>query len=256
MSKPTLLDLYLAHHGKVAQKWEAYFGVYERAFAALREAPVSLLEIGVQNGGSLELWGKYFASARLILGCDIDQRVAALIFEDPRIDVVAADVNSEFAYNDIVSLSPQFDIIIDDGSHHSRDVVATFERYFPLLAPGGVYVIEDLHTSYWPKYGGGVEEQRSSVAFLKLLADLIHREFWREQDNAAARAFFPSGAPGYLGDGTLESVEFANSMAVLRRAARPHGLGKPVIAGDEALIAPDMLEVRAAQAAGTPVAPR
>jgi len=256
MSRPSLKELYLAHEAKVAQKWEAYFGVYERVLAPLRDAQINLLEIGVQNGGSLEIWAKYFASAKVILGCDINQRVAALVFDDPRIDVVAADANSEFAYQDIVSLCPRFDLIIDDGSHHSRDVVASLLRYFPMLAPGGLYIIEDLHTSYWDKYGGGVAAERSSVAFLKTLADLIHAEFWKDQDSAAARAFFPEGAPDYLRNGILESVEIANSMAVLRRAARPAGLGKAVIAGKEALIAPSLLEVRERQAAGVIVTPQ
>src|SRR5437764_1227510 len=94
MPKPTLKSLYLAHTGKVSDKWDAYFGIYDRVFAPYRDQPVALLEIGVQNGGSLELWARYFEAATVIIGCDIDQRCAALQFEDQRIDVVAANANS------------------------------------------------------------------------------------------------------------------------------------------------------------------
>ena len=61
----------------------------------------------------------------------------------------------------------------------------------------------------------------------QLEADLIHAEFWKDQDSAAARAFFPEGVPEYLRNGVLESVEIANSMAVLRRAAHPAGSSAP-----------------------------
>ncbi|HXC38698.1 MAG TPA: class I SAM-dependent methyltransferase [Burkholderiales bacterium] len=249
MPKPGLMELYLSHRGKVSDKWEAYFGIYDRVFAGLRDAPVRLLEIGVQNGGSLELWARYFESARLILGCDVDQRCAALQYDDDRIDVVAADVNSSFAYDDIRSLSERFDIIIDDGSHRSRDIIKALLRYFPLLEPGGLFVIEDLHAVYGGSHEGGPPGAYSAMDFLKLLADLVNADFWRNDlpvANLLERYLSGAEPPAFLSDGSIESIEFSNSMAVIRRRAGPamQGCGRRVIVGQEAMIAPAVLALR------------
>ena len=71
MAKKTLKQLYGEHKGKVSDKWFSYLSEYERIFASYREMPLRLLEIGVQNGGSLEIWSKYFHKAEKLLGCDI-----------------------------------------------------------------------------------------------------------------------------------------------------------------------------------------
>src|SRR5207302_204933 len=94
----TLQALYAAHTGKISDKWSLYLSEYERLFAAYRQRPIRLLEIGIQNGGSLELWAKYFEAAEAIVGCDIDPRCADLRFCDPRISVLVADANSTLGY--------------------------------------------------------------------------------------------------------------------------------------------------------------
>ena len=73
----SLRDLYSTHSGKVSDKWSTYLDEYERIFSEYRDKPVRLLEIGVQNGGSLEIWRQYFPNAELILGCVIYTRPAA-----------------------------------------------------------------------------------------------------------------------------------------------------------------------------------
>src|SRR5262245_6318262 len=87
----TFRDLFEAHEGKSSDKWELYLGVYETLFAPLREKPITLLEIGVQNGGSLEIWGEYFRNATAIVGVDINPQCPSLRFEDKRISVVCGD---------------------------------------------------------------------------------------------------------------------------------------------------------------------
>lgn len=60
-----------------------------------------------------------------------------------------------------------FDIIIDDGSHVSSDIIRTFALYFPKLKSGGTYIIEDLHASYWESHQGALNYSFSSIEFLK-----------------------------------------------------------------------------------------
>src|SRR5262245_13536106 len=92
-----LQELYASHDGKVSDKWELYLHVYDEMLNSRRDQPCRLLEIGVQNGGSLELWAKYLPRAQVIVGCDIDPECAGLFFDDPRIKLIVADINSEHA---------------------------------------------------------------------------------------------------------------------------------------------------------------
>ncbi len=172
--KKTLKQLYATHRGKVSDKWSSYLPEYQRIFAEYRDKPVRLLEIGVQNGGSLEIWSQYFPNARKIVGCDIDSACAQLIYDDPRIAVVIGDANSDATQEAILGHAAAFHIIIDDGSHRSSDVVKSFARYFPRLAYGGVFIAEDLHCSYWREYEGGLYDPFSSITFFKRLADTVN----------------------------------------------------------------------------------
>ena len=247
-----LKDLYASHQGKVSTKWDSYLEVYERAFSGLRESALSMLEVGVQNGGSLEIWSRYFPHAQAIVGCDVNPDCARLAFGDPRIRLVIGNVNSPEALRAIRSHCASFDIILDDGSHLPRDIVFTFLNYFPALKPGGLYLIEDLHCSYWPKWGGGIVKQNSAYAFLKLLVDLVNYEHWAADlsPEALFSTFIEAREfPPFLKEGLVDSVEFHNSMAVVRRALNPSNkkLGKELIVGSDASIVPKVLEARRAE---------
>ncbi|MBT8070253.1 MAG: glycosyltransferase, partial [Gammaproteobacteria bacterium] len=236
MNKETLRDLYDRHEGKVSDKWQLYLTEYERLFKPYRDRPIRLLEIGVQNGGSLEIWAKYFSSAKCILGCDINPKCATLEFEDPRIDIIVGDINDEDVRTRIAGLSPELDIIIDDGSHTSRDIVKAFVHLFPLLANKGLYIVEDLHCSYWQKYEGGLHHPYSSMAFFKKLADVINEEHWGlDEGHSSLLGGFEKFYGLDLDDANLDavqSIEFSDSICALRKRLRGKNLlGTRVIAG-------------------------
>src|SRR5947207_11626406 len=52
--------LFFAHRGRIMQKWVHYLGLYDAYLAPFRGRPVRILEIGVNRGGSLQLWREYF----------------------------------------------------------------------------------------------------------------------------------------------------------------------------------------------------
>lgn len=243
MTEQTLRQLYAEHRGKVSDKWESYLELYDRLFAAFRDQPVRLLEIGVQNGGSLEIWSRYFPDAIRLVGVDINDACARLVYDDPHVAVVVADANTDAAEKHIVSLAPSYDIIIDDGSHRSGDIVRSFARYFPRLEDGGLYVVEDLHCSYWAHFEGGLFNHDSAISFLKRLVDVVSFEHWGLD---CSRASILEGILGTYGvtieEATLShihSVEFFNSVCVVRkRPPADNALGNRVIAGtDEQVVA-------------------
>lgn len=186
MSSKSFLELYRAHKGYVCDKWEQYLAVYDAEIGQLvaRGEPLNLLEIGVQNGGSLEIWAKLLPAGSRIIGIDIDPSCAGLTLPD-NVRVLIGDASdAEFLQ---ASLGDQvFDIVIDDGSHRSRDVIHSFRALFPRLGPSGKYFIEDLHASYWREFGGGFRGQDSAVEFLKSLIDALHADHFKDAPNLAA----------------------------------------------------------------------
>ena len=234
--------LYADHQGKVSDKWSAYLPLYDRVFRDFEHRQVSLLEIGVQNGGSLEIWGKFFKDAKAIVGCDINPWCGDLQFDDPRISIVVGDATSAETIKSISGIRPSFDIIIDDGSHQNPDIITTFFRYFPLLSDGGIYLVEDLHCSYWERYGGGMYSPRSSLEFFKRLTDVINADHWGTgRRRSSLIAAFSKELGVEISDESLASIgsiEFSNSVCVVRKAS--NGLGPRRIAGQIAHVSTDI----------------
>lgn len=246
----SLYELYGEHKGKVSDKWLGYFDVYDRILAEYQELPVQLLEIGVQNGGSLEIWGKYFRRAKVIVGCDINPDCAKLAYDDPRIRLVIGDANQGDVQAKIFENSQNFDVVIDDGSHTSEDIVRAFCCYLHSIKDGGVFIAEDLHCSYWMEYGGGLYYPFSAMAFFKRLADVINIE--HVGINKTRRELICGILKRYntnLDERDLErvhSVEFANSLCIVRvRSPYENVLGRRVIVGHEEGIAAGRLKMAA-----------
>jgi len=243
MSRKTLHQLYAEHTGKVSDKWSLYLTEYDRLFDGYRNKPVRLFEIGIQNGGSLEIWSKYFSDASALIGCDINPDCALLSYDDPRISVIVGDANAPEVRERVFQRSPQFDIIIDDGSHLSSDIIKSFALYFPRLVEGGVFIAEDLHCSYWEQFEGGLFDPYSSIAFFKRLADVISHEHWgipKARADILRGIFTKYGCEVDVETlSQVHSVEFINSMCVVRKApAADNGLGRRVIAGSTELVVP------------------
>jgi cephalosporin hydroxylase len=118
----------------------SYLETYERILAPFRERG-SLLEIGLAQGKSMDLWSEYFGPEAHLVGVDI-----SIVFDtdhyDSRVKIIEADATKP-AVLDFLR-GRQFDCIIDDGSHLQSDQAATFRLLSPLVKKGGVYVIEDI----------------------------------------------------------------------------------------------------------------
>jgi hypothetical protein len=144
---------------KIAQKyntdksslWHNYTEKYDRYFAPLRDKKIKILEIGIQNGYSLKTWEEYFPNAQ-IFGIDI---VDCKHMDTARIKTLLGSQNNIAFLKNINDTYGPFDIIIDDGSHNSADMTVSMNFLFPLLKSGGIYVVEDLHSVYWPELSDG-----------------------------------------------------------------------------------------------------
>lgn len=237
----SLKTIFAEHDGKVSDKWSIYLAEYDRLFQDYRNLPVRLLEIGIQNGGSLEIWSKFFLNAEKLVGCDINPACAMLQFNSPKIAVVVANANKDVTQQLILTHSSSFDLIIDDGSHQSGDIVRSFARYFTHLNDGGLYIAEDLHCSYWQDFEGGIFNPYSSIAFFKRLADTINHEHWGvDKTRCELLRSFNRKYNTRLDEITLShihSIEFINSMCVIRKKEPSDNvLGCRLIAGKISLV--------------------
>jgi hypothetical protein len=239
----TLQQLYAEHDGKVSDKWSLYLAEYERIFAPYRDRPVRILEIGIENGGSLELWSKYFWNATKIIGCDINRDCAQLQYDDPRVSIVVGNANGARTRKRIMEHCDCFDIIIDDASHQSKDIIFSFTKYFSCLNDGGLYVAEDLHCSYWQEFMGGLYHPGSSLAFFKLLVDVVNREHWGlDKARSELMLHLEEHYQLHFTEGLLRkvhSLEFLNSLCFIKKQdGQNNVLGPRVVSGRTEAIAP------------------
>ncbi|HYL80046.1 MAG TPA: class I SAM-dependent methyltransferase [Candidatus Acidoferrum sp.] len=163
---------FLNNSGNLIHKWKHYFDIYDRHFSRFRNTSVHVLEIGVAQGGSLQMWKSYFGKAAHIYGVDTNPHCKQV--EEEQIQVIIGDQGDRRFLASLVEALPRIDILIDDGGHEMEQQIATFEVLFPHLDGQGVYLCEDVHTSYWRRYGGGYHRRGSFIEYTKNLIDLLH----------------------------------------------------------------------------------
>lgn len=196
---------------RLLTKWAHYFDVYTRELTRFRARPVTFLEIGVFKGGSIPMWKGFFAEGARLVFVDIDPACADLAEPGTHVEI-GNQADPDFLAMLAEKHGP-FDVVLDDGSHVCAHQIASFEHLWPHVADGGVYMVEDCHTSYWPGFGGGYRNEASFIEFAKRKVDALH-SWYTDQD-----ALFPFDPIAR----ELHSVRFYDSITVAekRRKAEP-----------------------------------
>ena len=179
-----------------------FIQLYEQYFTPFQDSKINILEIGVDNGDSLRIWREFFSKAN-ICGIDIDKKN----FKINNTNILQGDQSDVNFLKSLVSEYKKFDIIIDDGSHQAKHIIASFNYLFNYLSDNGLYVIEDLQTSYIPRYGGSrinLKKKKSSMNFIKSLTDSINYE----KNN---RPFFKKNKF----DGLIKSINFHQNIVFI-----------------------------------------
>jgi hypothetical protein len=164
-------------------KWgnHRYTPHYQRHFRPWRDRAMNVLEIGIggyardgEGGASLRMWKAYFPNAQ-IFGLDIRDKS---FVDQPRIRTFQGSQTDPAILKSIVAAAGDLQIIIDDGSHRPEHIIESFGILFPLLADDGIYVIEDIQTSYWPEFGGKEDPNArgTTMDFVKRLIDGLNYE--------------------------------------------------------------------------------
>ena len=159
---------------------------------------MTLLEIAKKyptsknDHGFIEIYHKYFSNLK-----------------EHKINILEIGVDqSDYSFlQTLVNKYGKFDIIIDDGSHQSKHIISSFNFLFNHLSDNGIYVVEDLQTSYQPRYGGSrfnLNKNKTSMGFLKSLADSINYEH-RDKPFFKKNTF----------DGCVKSISFYQNIAFI-----------------------------------------
>ncbi|HKR47011.1 MAG TPA: hypothetical protein VJU59_46355 [Paraburkholderia sp.] len=175
-------------------KWLNYFDYYESLFSSFRGKKPKVLEIGVDRGGSLVLWKRYFGIGSQIVGIDIKQDCLSFDRPSDGIHVRIGSQDDPVFLESIVDEFGPFDIVIDDGSHIVSHQIASFNALFDRgVKVGGIYMVEDLETSYWGQRTGQADLPVTFIDFARAVIDLMHKPYV-DQDYGAFLIEQTSGA--------------------------------------------------------------
>lgn len=160
--------------------FHSYTKIYEKYFEPLREQPIKFLEIGFSRGASAHMWEEYFSNAQLFY-IDIDLSSFGFLQNFTRTHLYFVNQENPAELSNFSREMGDFDIIIDDGGHTMNQQITSFKMLFPHLKSGGIYVIEDLHTSYTYQknygtcYGSGDPSQQTMAEFLQKLVHSVNK---------------------------------------------------------------------------------
>jgi cephalosporin hydroxylase len=161
------LEAYFDGHteGPGIWKWQHFFDIYDRHLGRLRGRPLQVVEIGVFNGGSLEMWSHYFGPQAHICGVDINP--SCVRFAREGIEIAIGDQGDPAFWEAFLRDRPAPDVVIEDGGHAPEQQVVTLECLLPSMRPGGVYLSEDLHGSDQPFHAflDGLQRPLNDIAW-------------------------------------------------------------------------------------------
>jgi len=136
------------------------------------------------------MWKQYFGPDARIFGIDINPHCKKL--EEEQIEIFIGNQEDRKFLKSLTEKIPKIDILIDDGGHRMKQQRNTYEELFPYIDANGVYLCEDLHTSYWPKWGGGYKKRGTFVEYSKNFIDYINAWHSIQTDRLSVTEFTKS----------------------------------------------------------------
>ncbi len=205
---------------RLIDKWSHYFDIYEQYFSKYRDKEIVILEIGVFQGGSLQMWKNYFGPKAKIYGIDINPNCKEL--EEENIEIFIGSQCDPAFLKKVKEQIPSIDILIDDGGHTMKQQIVSFEELFGHVKETGIYLCEDTHTSYQIMYGGGHRRRGTFIEYSKNFIDYLHAYF-SEQSSLKVNSFTQS----------VKAVHYYDSMVIIEKEPREkpsrHTTGKTTI---------------------------
>jgi hypothetical protein len=193
-----------------ADKRSDHFFIYDRYLSTFINKTVTLIEINAKTDGLAKMWRRYFGPLARIINLEAVER-SSVATEDS-IYLRFGSLNSAQFLKAVIDEFGVPDIIIDNGCRLPSDIVLTFETLYPRLSRNGVYLVDNVFTSYWQEFGGSVRTGQNFIDYVKELGDELHAD--------STRGRIP---PTAFSVNTL-AIHIYNGMVVIERGERPRHL--------------------------------
>ena len=174
-----------------ASNYHGYLTIYEKLLEPLKLKEFNLFEIGWggytfpdRGGNSARMWAEYFPNANILC---LEKYKKDPIPEDSGIVLFEGEEDDEKTVSEIMTTYKPL-VVLNDASHNNQKLIKNFEICFSLMPSGGIYIGEDLHTSYWDseEYQGddsGDGCAKTSTNFFKKLTDVLNWEHIERKEN-------------------------------------------------------------------------
>lgn len=191
-----------------------YHKFYDNILQPFHKSYGGLVEIGIGNGLSLPMWMSMFENSHIY---GIEKEILNTSISNDKVTILEADQSNIDDLKKIKSMLMNKNIffINDDGSHIPEHQILTFNMLFPILVEGGIYIIEDIETSYWTKGSCydykteyGYKHCKSIIEIFKDSIDIMNREFISDKKQLSNKI---------LHHNYIESVLFARNCIIIKK---------------------------------------
>ena len=158
---------------KSSIKWSNYFEIYENILNKYINKKITLVEIGVGNGGSLFMWKKFLGKKANIIGVELNPEAKKL--EKYGFQIFIGDQSDPVFWRSFYKKVRNIDILIDDGGHTNLQQITSFMEAIHYINDNGLIVIEDTHTSFMNYKGFKNPSKNSFINFSTNIIENIHR---------------------------------------------------------------------------------
>jgi len=160
-------------------KHTTYFDVYDELFKKFKNKPITFLEIGILDGGSLFMWRKFFGKDARIIGVDLNPD--AKKWEEYGFEIYIGSQSDPSFWENLNEKIGPVDIVLDDGGHTYVQQIVTAEKVLDNITEGGLLVVEDTHTSNMDGFGN---KALSFINYVNIWIERINSRFGSFEKNA------------------------------------------------------------------------
>ena len=162
----TIANKYRTDKGIIEGECHSFTEFYDDILKDKRNEQLNILEIGIWNGSSINMWSEYFPNAN-VYGIDIDINRSNGKIINNNAQVFLCDGTNEEQINDFLNKigNPKFDIIVDDGSHLNEHQIKSLLIFMNYLKDNGIYILEDLHCNILGTYGEPLDSPLNFLCF-------------------------------------------------------------------------------------------
>lgn len=162
-------------------KYDNYFIIYEELLKKYVGCEITIVEVGILNGGSLFMWRKFFGPKARIIGIDLNPD--ACEWKEHGFEIYIGDQASDAFWTQLFYKIGKVDVLIDDGGHTNKQQIVTTHNAIQNINDGGILIIEDIHTNYFLEFGNPYRYSFLNFAY-RIIDSINSRSYSLRQINS------------------------------------------------------------------------